>query len=228
MPLIKAPIALSIILGFLSGYIDTAVFLHMQGLFVAHVTGNVVLLGAMLAGSGEEGMNPGSAALHLISFPVFFFSASFAAIIAEKAGGRQTVTLLGIATLIFAIVSAAALMGSRLDALLATLLVVAMGVLNAAHRLEAVTGPPFTMMTGNVTGVAIHIVHSCGLGPPGQATPAGWSERSIALLVCAFVAGCAFGAFMQTLLGLGAMIVPAMLLLTACLVNSKDAARSPA
>ncbi len=34
------------ILAFMCGFVDTIVFVHMGGLFVAHVTGNFVLLGA--------------------------------------------------------------------------------------------------------------------------------------------------------------------------------------
>lgn len=44
---------IAIILAFLAGFVDTAAFIHMSGLFVAHVTGNFVLLGAALATGGR-------------------------------------------------------------------------------------------------------------------------------------------------------------------------------
>ena len=40
--------ALSYLLGFNAGYVDTAGFLALGGLFTAHVTGNFVTLGAAL------------------------------------------------------------------------------------------------------------------------------------------------------------------------------------
>jgi uncharacterized membrane protein YoaK (UPF0700 family) len=36
------------LLGFVAGFVDTAGFLGLQGLFTAHVTGNFVTLGAAL------------------------------------------------------------------------------------------------------------------------------------------------------------------------------------
>src|SRR5246500_2490493 len=40
--------ALPLVLSFNAGYVDTAGFLTLQGLFTAHVTGNFVTLGASL------------------------------------------------------------------------------------------------------------------------------------------------------------------------------------
>ena len=72
MPAFRANLLLSLILAFLSGYIDTAVFVHMGGLFVAHVTGNFVLLGATVAGLESVG-HGSSTVLQLISSPCSSF-----------------------------------------------------------------------------------------------------------------------------------------------------------
>ena len=46
---------LSRMLGFNAGYVDTAGFLALGGLFTAHVTGNFVTLGASLVHHGSDG-----------------------------------------------------------------------------------------------------------------------------------------------------------------------------
>jgi uncharacterized membrane protein YoaK (UPF0700 family) len=57
--------SLSTLLSFNAGYIDTAGFLALQGLFTAHVTGNFVTLGASLA-LGSSG-----AIAKLLALPIF-------------------------------------------------------------------------------------------------------------------------------------------------------------
>src|SRR6201986_3247855 len=57
--------ALGALLTFNGGYVDTAGFLALQGLFTAHVTGNFVTLGASLA-SGSSGV-----VNKLLALPVF-------------------------------------------------------------------------------------------------------------------------------------------------------------
>jgi uncharacterized membrane protein YoaK (UPF0700 family) len=208
----KTGTILSLILAFVSGYVDTAVFIHMGGLFVAHVTGNFVLLGATLAGAGMAG-HEGSASLQLVAFPVFFISAVLAAILGGAVGmSRRTSTLLWLAAAIIGSVAAAALLGSHRDAWLAMLLVVAMGVLNAAHRMDSALGPPFTVMTGNVTAVAIEAAYLLRLAPREQGAPSATTARTMLLLVIAFAVGCVLGALAEPRLGFGAMALPAALL----------------
>src|ERR1700722_12576367 len=56
---------LPILLSFNGGYVDTAGFLALQGLFTAHVTGNFVTLGAAIA-TGASGILS-----KLLALPVF-------------------------------------------------------------------------------------------------------------------------------------------------------------
>ncbi|WP_164045026.1 DUF1275 family protein, partial [Serratia marcescens] len=56
---------LPLLLSFNGGYVDTAGFLALQGLFTAHVTGNFVTLGASLA-LGTTG-----ALAKILALPVF-------------------------------------------------------------------------------------------------------------------------------------------------------------
>jgi uncharacterized membrane protein YoaK (UPF0700 family) len=57
--------ALPLVLSFNAGYVDTAGFLALQGLFTAHVTGNFVTLGASLA------LGTSGAVAKLLALPVF-------------------------------------------------------------------------------------------------------------------------------------------------------------
>src|ERR1700749_2682239 len=57
--------SLSALLSFNGGYVDTAGFLALQGLFTAHVTGNFVTLGASLV------LGTSGALAKLLALPVF-------------------------------------------------------------------------------------------------------------------------------------------------------------
>ena len=59
---------LSKVLSFNAGYVDTASFLALHGLFAAHVTGNFVTLGAALISDNHAGAWTKLAALPM--FPV--------------------------------------------------------------------------------------------------------------------------------------------------------------
>lgn len=204
--------SLSTILSFLSGYVDTAVFVHMKGLFVAHVTGNFVLLGATLTGvSAQHGE---TTVLQLIAFPVFFLAAASAALAADWIGpAHRTRALLWLATALIGAVGGVGFTPQAPEAVLAILLVVAMGVLNAVNRMDPGLGPPFTVMTGNVTAVAIDMARALrARGADAPAPKSSVSTGTTLLLVSGFALGSAAGAFGQAWLGLGAMIVPALLL----------------
>src|SRR5262249_44008890 len=56
---------LPLFLSFTAGYVDTAGFLALQGLFTAHVTGNFVTLGASLV------LGTSGAIAKLLALPVF-------------------------------------------------------------------------------------------------------------------------------------------------------------
>lgn len=206
--------ALPATLAFGVGFIDTAVFIHMGGLFVAHVTGNFVLLGAALAGASVGGEHAGAATLQLIAFPVFFIAAMLTPAIAARIGaGRRTPALLMLAAGLFAVAGlAGAVAPGRGEAAFAMLLVVGMGVTNAAHRLDPKLGPPFTVMTGNVTAVAIAAARGLRLAPAAEAGDSGSGSTALLTLVIAFAAGCAAGAWLQSLAGLAAVLLPAALM----------------
>jgi uncharacterized membrane protein YoaK (UPF0700 family) len=84
-----------------------------------------------------------------------------------------------------------------------------MGILNAAQRLNPLLGPPFTVMTGNVTSLAIMLAQRFRLTP---ADPKKVPLMSAVLPITGFLIGCVGGALMQAHLGLGAMFIPMLLI----------------
>lgn len=209
------PADLAGLLAFVSGYVDTAVFIHMQGLFVAHVTGNFVLLGATLAsqsGGGAEG-HYGSVWVQFAALPAFFLVAVFAGLAASQISvNRRLSLLLWLANLAVAMTGGIALfLGTGpWDTGLALALAGAMGMLNAVHRLVPAIGPPFTVMTGNVAALALALAGRMSQAP--SATPEPSASGKIMISVCAFAGGCALGALAQSWLGMGSVLLPAILL----------------
>ena len=52
MKYLTHPLTIATLLAFNGGVVDTAGFLGLHGLFVAHVTGNFVTMGAAIIGTG--------------------------------------------------------------------------------------------------------------------------------------------------------------------------------
>lgn len=203
-------LSLATLLAFLSGFVDTAAFIHMKGLFVAHVTGNFVLLGAALV-SGGSIAGKGPEALQLAALPVFFTSALLTGALAARMAAEQSLAaiLWGAMLMMIAVAGASAWLGpGPWDAASAVVLIAAMGMLNAAHRLNPAMGPPFAVMTGNVAALAIRSAQVLHLAPK-PAEPGGAEARMLRAVI-AFALGCAAGAFSQAWLGLAAAGIPAL------------------
>lgn len=199
---------LALVLALLSGFVDTAVFVRLGGLFVAHVTGNFVLLGATIAGSPAGG-HAAVATLQLAAFPLFVAAAMLGAVLAGAAPPQRTRPLLALVAMIM-LAAAGASAADVTDPVIAMVFVVAMGLLNAVHRLDTSLGPPFTVMTGNVTGLAIFLARRLHLAPADTGPP---PVAGLAVLVVGFALGCAGGAVAVGPLGLAANAIPALLLL---------------
>ncbi|MCM0000112.1 MAG: DUF1275 family protein [Erythrobacter sp.] len=210
----EAASGVAIILAFLAGFVDTAAFIHMSGLFVAHVTGNFVLLGAALATGGAVG-EKGPEVLQLAALPIFFAAAMLTGALAARLTARRglAVILWSASLLTLAVAGASAWLGAGpWDAASAVVLIAAMGMLNAAHRLNPAMGPPFALMTGNVAALAIRAAQVLHLAPHPEG-PASGIEAKMLRAVIGFALGCACGAAAQVWLGLAAVGIPAVLLM---------------
>jgi uncharacterized membrane protein YoaK (UPF0700 family) len=149
-------------MAFVGGYVDVIGFVLLFGLFVAHATGNIVMLGVGLAGDA------GGLATKLLALPVFIgaVAAVYALIRWRNARGQPcevlVLALQAVLLLIFMLLTVWALPAGSANAppvMLAGLTgVVAMAVQNVAARVVFTHLAPTTMMTGNVTQMAIDIV----------------------------------------------------------------------
>jgi uncharacterized membrane protein YoaK (UPF0700 family) len=197
-----ATISISIGLAFVAGFADAASFVGADGIFCAHVTGNFVVLAADLARGARA-----DEWLKLATFPIFVATVLVAAKIHARRKPHTarwlllaTAVLLGAAALVGALVPSE-VHGPGRSAVVA-LLVLAMGVQNAMHRLHPALGPMTTVMTGNVTGFLVETVLP---GPPESAP----KHRAGGWLIAAFAAGCAAGAFGFVRGGFAVLAIPA-------------------
>ena len=199
----------SLTLAFISGFADALFFIHLGGLFVGLVTGNIVLLGLGMAGH-EKGWLHG---LQIMTFPLFMVGAGLAAILVARIRPleKATVWTIVLAAIAFAAAALLAILDMGADYACALLAVVAMGMLTAIERLDPRLGPPFSLMTGNIAGLAVAAARRL-IGYAEK--PEEWAQSLTSIiLVLGFVAGCAAGAFAQVTVGVAGMLLPAVLLL---------------
>ena len=157
----RIAIPVSLLLGFNGGFVDTAGFLGLQGLFTSHVTGNFVTLAASLV-LGSTG-----AIAKLLAIPVFIASVVAIQIADNRLAdaGRQPIPILfaAQAVLLAIFLAMAVLLGPFADgdapAAVATGLVgvMAMSIQNAVQRAHLAKDPPTTILTGTTTQFAIDL-----------------------------------------------------------------------
>jgi uncharacterized membrane protein YoaK (UPF0700 family) len=193
-----------------AGYVDTAGFLALQGLFTAHVTGNFVTLGASFA------LGTSGAVSKLLALPVFcvvvvairlistFLSARYSAVFEVMLGLKVLLLLAGAAIAInwgpFQNVD------NWQAVVTGMVLVSAMAVQNAVHRVYLGNSPPSTLMTGTTTQIMIDIadaIHS--KSPDGQL---GSRIAKMTSSVMAFAIGCGAAALLYARYGVWSFVVP--------------------
>jgi uncharacterized membrane protein YoaK (UPF0700 family) len=169
-----------------TGLVDAVSYLVLGHVFVANMTGNVVLLGFALAGA--PGFSIPASAAAILSFAVGALIGGRTATRLSHHRGRLLSTAAGLQAAFFAAsVVLAALSGDPVATagryLLIIVLAVAMGIQNAAARKLAVPDLTTTVLTMTITGIA---ADSTIAGGPGSKA----GRRLIAaaaMLVGAFV-----------------------------------------
>ncbi len=217
--------ALPVLLTLTGGYVDTSGFLALDGLFPAHVTGNFVTLGAALT-HGTSGV-----ITKLLALPVFCLTILVLRYLTHKVppGDERGLRLLLVIKLLFLIAGGASaiLLAPFTNAdgfpLVATgmLLVIAMAIQNAAHRIHLGSSPPSTLMTGTMTQIMIDLGDLAHARSGDQARPARARLSRMVVAVCAFALGCGLAALLFATVGTWCFALPPLFaLVSVCLAFS--------
>jgi uncharacterized membrane protein YoaK (UPF0700 family) len=192
--------SLPVMLSVNGGYVDTAGFLALHGLFTTHVTGNFVTLGAALV------LGTGGAVPKLLALPMFCIvviaTRLLSSVLAARNSGNAVQALralVGIKVVLLSLGAGLAIglgpfaSGDGWAALITGMtLVAAMAIQNAIHRIHMGSAPPTTIMTGNTTQIMIDLADLMR-GVPADARTRERLSR-MAGGVAAFAAGCAAAA----------------------------------
>jgi uncharacterized membrane protein YoaK (UPF0700 family) len=194
-----------------AGYVDTAGFLALQGLFTAHVTGNFVTLGASLA------LGTSGAIAKLLALPIFCVVVIATRLLSTCLSERHRLaleTLIALQVLLLVIGAALAIgFGPFHDTdgwravLTGMILVSAMAIQNAFHRVHLGSSPPSTIMTGTTTQVMIDLADR--IRAPKQ-TNDGSNSRLLRMstTIVLFAVGCGAAALLYRLIGVKCFAVP--------------------
>jgi uncharacterized membrane protein YoaK (UPF0700 family) len=200
------------LLSFNGGFVDTAGFLGLQGLFTAHVTGNFVTLAATVV-MGTHGV-----IAKLIALPEFIVVVALARLAgsALRKRGMDALRPLLIAKVIFllAFFVLAVALGPFADsdappALLTGFAgIAAMAIQNAVQRVHFASIPPTTLMTGNTTQAVLDAVDLIrGVeGDNATAVRARFARTLRGILW--FAGGCAVAAALYYWVGFWCLAVP--------------------
>jgi uncharacterized membrane protein YoaK (UPF0700 family) len=215
----------ALLLSVLGGYVDTAGFLALQGLFTAHVTGNFVTLAATLV-SGTSGV-----LAKLLALPVFLAAVAIARVVGNVLGSRQALrfrTMMGLQLVLLIVGGFLAVRfgpfpdGDARPAIMTGLvLVCAMAVQNALHRAHLGGFPPSTLMTGNTTQAVFDMIDVVW---PGNDRAATWVRlQRLVMSVAGFAVGCAAAALFFWLSAMWCFVVPPLLVVAALAIPRSDA-----
>ncbi|CAG0991968.1 hypothetical protein MTYP_02332 [Methylophilaceae bacterium] len=205
-------------LSFIGGYVDTFGFIALFGLFTAHITGNFVLMGAMLVHPMQGGL------LKLLAFPAFLLGVAASRIIVLNYEQRRRSPLKVLFLVQFLLLigfMAAGLMAplplesdTELAAIFAGMLgAAAMAIQSAGGRTTLAGIVHTTVMTGNVTHMVIDVVDIAYSGDDALKARARTRLKQLAPAVSTFFAGalCAAGGYLN--FGYWSVSLPIALLL---------------
>jgi uncharacterized membrane protein YoaK (UPF0700 family) len=213
-------------LSFVAGFVDTAGFLGLQGLFTAHVTGNFVTLGATLV-LGTHGV-----VAKLLALPEFMLVVALVrlagGVLAARRWSAVRLLLIAKVVLLVAFFVLAVTLGPFADSDAPGALVTgfagvaAMAVQNAVHRIHLGSFPPGTLMTGNTTQVVLDAVDLVRGTDPDQAATVRTRFKRMLTAIFWFAAGCAVAATLYARIGFWCLAVPAIVGAVSAILAGED------
>lgn len=204
---------LSTLLSVIAGMVDVIGYLSL-GIFTAHVTGNIVVIGALMV--RHDRVNPSQ----ILAVPVFIVAVAATWLIAKASRRRGSGLmrpllliqfLLITCLLIFSIITRPSTDPHGLMATIAAMIAVtAMGCQFALLRLTLPIAPSTAVMTGNLTNAVLALVDSSSRAKPLMESNSKRLRGALHLLIGFFV-GCVLATAALMYLGDWAWSLPASL-----------------
>jgi uncharacterized membrane protein YoaK (UPF0700 family) len=211
------------LLSVIAGMVDVIGLLSLK-LFTAHVTGNIVVIAALLVTAGPPNV------AQILAVPVFIVAVAAVWLIArasEKRGPALARPLLLVqflllsCVLIFNVIYDPAANPHGWTAVIAAMMAVSAMACQFALLRLAVPGTPSTaVMTGNLTNAVLSLLDSRSRGRPLTEGADARLNKTLKLLV-GFFAGCVAGAAAVSLVGGWAWSLPVVLAAAAVQVPQK-------
>ena len=201
------------LLSVIAGMVDLTGFLSLN-LFTAHITGNLVVVGALVVRGGR--VNPAQ----ILAIPVFILAVAATWLFGRVSGARGPALLrqlllvqflLLVLVSVFSVITKPSSAPHALMATIAAMMAVsAMACQFALLRLAMPVAPSTAVMTGNLTNAVLWALDTVSPDTSSAATDLVRLKNSLYLLF-GFFAGCVAAAIAVTYLGDWAWAFPAVL-----------------
>lgn len=210
---------LPFVLSVVAGSVDVIGFLSLDGLFTAHITGNIVVVAARFVAGEQASLS------HLLAVPVFMLTLVLTRLLAAWLERARIPSLLPLLLLELFLLSGFFAIGTAAGphfgpnasrTVFAGMLGIAtMAVQNAMVRISLTGAPSTAVMTTNVTMFTMDIGEVLLAQNAGRVARARERARHTGIVIVGFVIGCALGAACEHSFGLRSLAVPIGLLLSA-------------
>lgn len=216
---------ISRLMGFIAGFADTTGFVALHGLFLAHVTGNFVTLGASVA------QNTSGALGKLIALPVFcltLLAMRFLGNAYERNGKNALVLLFAIEALLLTLGAYIAIYHGPFEQAgdpqllgVGMLWVMAMATQNGIHRLYMKACPPTTVVTGTTTQLMLDFADLLMGNPANIQADKGKIITQLSSVI-SFALGCGAAAVAYSIVNVWCFIVPPVLFVITLTLLRRD------